>query len=668
MVSPSGDARHLALPQEPLAPATARAFVRGVLADWELDDLTEDAEAIVSELVTNAVLHASAGVELTLRRMGDGVRLDVSDGDPGGVLPPVEIPFQRHSLLDDPEETDAIEALLTRDATTGRGLALVQALADSWGVQRREDGKTVWAVLGASPAGEPAPAATAGKRPAAGGRPVRLVAVPVRLALESNLQADALVREVQLGAGAVAPESARELADAMAAHRRAQRMGVREAASRGDRLVDLNLLVDREPATGPRRLAALLEEVSAACVAAGLVELAPSAEVEAYRRWYVAEVERQLAGQPPVPCPLPAAPSADDTAAPAALDGAAAAAVERVRAAVAATAAEDEVLRVLLAEAVGALGGSRASVCLLARDGETVHVAESIGYPSGVLQHWSSFPVSADLPASEAIRTGQLVVVRTLAERDGRYPVFAAGPTLAESAFVNVPLAAGLPPALGALVINYPQARDFTARDRRLLTELCATAAAALARVRAVSAGSTHRSLRERAGEVRRALAALADADPDTLWRAVPPALVPTFGDWCSVHARHADGSPRFLAAAHTDPDKAALAAELHRRWPARLGEHTIGWVLENGSTEVFQVVPAELLPAVAVDADHLEVLQRLGLNSGAVIPVVGSGVVLGALAVGNGPGRFVTDGELAVLEGLGRDLGELLRRSAPAE
>ena len=85
-------------------------------------EVVEIVTLLVSEMVTNAVLHA--GTELTLRigHEGQSVRVEVSDGS-------CAMPNVRP---------------VTDDSSTGRGLWLIEELADAWGQQTRADGKTVW--------------------------------------------------------------------------------------------------------------------------------------------------------------------------------------------------------------------------------------------------------------------------------------------------------------------------------------------------------------------------------------------------------------------------------------------------------------------------------------------------------------------------------------------
>ena len=116
----------------PTAPGCARAWTRQILWEWRLDDLSEAAEGIVSELTTNAVLASGQlvspviGLVLTFGR-GE-LAILVRDFCPG-------IPEPRHADADD---------------ESGRGLLLVEYMSDRSGWRPPEDGtpgKVVWAVI-----------------------------------------------------------------------------------------------------------------------------------------------------------------------------------------------------------------------------------------------------------------------------------------------------------------------------------------------------------------------------------------------------------------------------------------------------------------------------------------------------------------------------------------
>ncbi|GAA5042967.1 anti-sigma regulatory factor (Ser/Thr protein kinase) [Thermocatellispora tengchongensis] len=114
------------LPGEVTSAAKARRIVRDHLR--VCGDLADDCALIVSELVTNAVLHGGGAVRMRLTAREGWVYAEV--GDDGAGLP-------RRGAGD-------------LDATDGRGLLIVAGLAREWGVVRGPDlrGKTVWFVLG----------------------------------------------------------------------------------------------------------------------------------------------------------------------------------------------------------------------------------------------------------------------------------------------------------------------------------------------------------------------------------------------------------------------------------------------------------------------------------------------------------------------------------------
>ena len=110
------------LPPEPSSATRARTMAREQLEASCPRDTVEVIALLVTELVTNAILHARTPLQLTLESHPDLVRICVEDHSG-------EQPAVRHY---DP------------DAVTGRGLALVEQLASSWGVDTTPEGKAVW--------------------------------------------------------------------------------------------------------------------------------------------------------------------------------------------------------------------------------------------------------------------------------------------------------------------------------------------------------------------------------------------------------------------------------------------------------------------------------------------------------------------------------------------
>ncbi|MFD5631294.1 MULTISPECIES: SpoIIE family protein phosphatase [unclassified Streptomyces] len=111
---------------EPEGVAAARRQVRELLHDWASEDQLDSAVLLVSEMMTNVLVHTDADALLVAEVTGEGgkrrMRVEVTDaGD--------DLPHKR-----DPGEL----------ASSGRGLVLVELLADLWGVDPRGEGKSIW--------------------------------------------------------------------------------------------------------------------------------------------------------------------------------------------------------------------------------------------------------------------------------------------------------------------------------------------------------------------------------------------------------------------------------------------------------------------------------------------------------------------------------------------
>jgi anti-sigma regulatory factor (Ser/Thr protein kinase) len=124
-----------ALPAEAQSVRAARRFVTSTLAGRGFSaDLVDTAALLVSELVSNAVLHARSRVDVLVDGDADRVRVVVHDLSRRSVV------RRRHQV----------------DSATGRGLVLLERLSADWGVQMRSDGKDVWFELRAGqPDAEP---------------------------------------------------------------------------------------------------------------------------------------------------------------------------------------------------------------------------------------------------------------------------------------------------------------------------------------------------------------------------------------------------------------------------------------------------------------------------------------------------------------------------------
>jgi anti-sigma regulatory factor (Ser/Thr protein kinase) len=276
--------------------STARHLVRSFLIDLGVEGpVTDDASLLVTELVANAVFHAGGSISLRVA-LADGrppsLRLEVSDGSPS---PPVERSYGT-------------------GASTGRGLALVAHIARRWGVDRRDGGKTVWAELpldGSARTDEAAaPESTMPARGArtlpAGSVLVRYLAVPVATYLQLQEQNDAILRELELLAGAE-PDGGTELSPRLVdviersrrhfnAVREGFRADVMAAAEAARTSIDLDGSADPSGIGPAREFVSLLEDVERLAADGELLVSPPAGDVARLRRWFVEQMTVQVQG------------------------------------------------------------------------------------------------------------------------------------------------------------------------------------------------------------------------------------------------------------------------------------------------------------------------------------------------------------------------------------
>jgi anti-sigma regulatory factor (Ser/Thr protein kinase) len=115
----------LELPVSRQAPALAREFLRGATCAEHHSEVVDDAVLLVSELVTNSVLHGGPPVVVAVDCDDDTLQVRVRDGSPA-------LPAPRNAARGD---------------ESGRGLALVAEMSADWGVDTEKDGKHVWFVI-----------------------------------------------------------------------------------------------------------------------------------------------------------------------------------------------------------------------------------------------------------------------------------------------------------------------------------------------------------------------------------------------------------------------------------------------------------------------------------------------------------------------------------------
>ncbi|CAL9342341.1 hypothetical protein SUDANB176_00296 [Streptomyces sp. enrichment culture] len=249
--------------------------------DGAASDVVDTAQLLVSELVTNAVVHAHTEVEVRAWAVDGRVHVHVSDQEPHRVLVPHEGG--------------------TAYASTGRGLGMVEQLASDHGVLVGEDRKTVWFELWPT---TPDPPTSGWTIPAASSATttVKLVDSPGALQKAARQHREALLRETLLAASVDDLPQA-SLEDLLTAHDTnhvisAALAAASEERAHGDLYTErLQIPVDAREAV--LTLGRVLDAAQEAARQGRLLTRPALPQIQAATRWLLGQITDQLAGQDP---------------------------------------------------------------------------------------------------------------------------------------------------------------------------------------------------------------------------------------------------------------------------------------------------------------------------------------------------------------------------------
>lgn len=417
----------LVIGQEPDAVPRARRLVRLALSDRTPDE-TADAELVASELVTNAALHGEPPI--TVRVLVDTtVRIEVEDD--GHSAP---IILQRNN-----------------DAMTGRGLAMVAAIATRWGVDPvPSGGKVVWAEISASapivavsidPEIDVEALLAAWSDEGPNNYRIHLGSVSTALLLDAKAHIDNVVRELTLvrqgeesGAAEVPPAMAeliRSVTVDFAAARDQIKRQAAGAAARGDTITELVLDLTPDVADAGERYLAALDQADRYARRAHLLTLAPPPVHRIFREWYVRTLVEHLriaerGETPPAPRPFQmvlvdhVSRLSDQAEAAGRL-----ALLQSITRQLAVAATAEGMAQIVVEHAVQFLGVETARV-RLPIDGVLRSVAwrhrdgrADIGLPTDI-------EIDSDLPGAEVFRTKKRLYIRDVWQALSRYPEMAS--------------------------------------------------------------------------------------------------------------------------------------------------------------------------------------------------------------------------------------------------
>ncbi|HVT64626.1 MAG TPA: SpoIIE family protein phosphatase [Mycobacteriales bacterium] len=466
----------LLLDDHPAAVRVARAFIEREALARGAAIVVDDLALITAELIANAVQHGAPPISIAISGDADLIRIEVADANP---RPPIRPAVSLSNM-------------------TGRGLALIAALATNWGVERAPaGGKVVWAEVTAARATAEGELSAADIDQLLASWPetafadeqirytVVLGDVPTDLLIDAKSHIDNLVREFSLAAtgaelGIDAPEHLARLIQTVvhgfSEARDAIKRQALAAARRGEARTRLVLDLPAAAAEAGEAYLAALDDADAYARAARLLTLETPHVHRLFRRWYVDAVVRQVrdmaAGREPKPVVAFEVRMLDEIQRLATLQRITdrAARLQRVTAALARTRTPEDVADVVVSEGVMALGAAGGGLLVPAEDGEHIAVPGAVGYGEELVGALREERLDAPLPAATALRTGEPVWLESRAERDQRYPLL-RGFESSTVSMCAVPLRAG-GRVLGALRFSFSTRRLFDDDEREFVLAL----------------------------------------------------------------------------------------------------------------------------------------------------------------------------------------------------
>lgn len=189
------------------------------------------------------------------------------------------------------------------------------------------------------------------------------------------------------------------------------------------------------------------------------------------------------------------------------------AALQTVTAALTAALTPDQVATVIVEQAVAVLRARSGVLGLVDDAAAELELIHTVGWSSTIVDAWRRLPLEAPLPAQDAVRSRTMVLVRSLAEAEARYPQLACLRQMVnEVAWATIPLV-NSDHVVGALCLGFSEPQTFAPEDTALLDALAQQCAHALDRARLYAAEQAARQQAEAAIHVRDELTALISHD-----------------------------------------------------------------------------------------------------------------------------------------------------------
>jgi serine phosphatase RsbU (regulator of sigma subunit) len=323
--------------------------------------------------------------------------------------------------------------------------------------------------------------------------------------------------------------------------------------------------------------------------------------------------------------------------------------LQQLTAALSRAATVEDVTEVVVTTVTAALQAQAALVALLrGDDAGTFEIVRAVGYLPTTLEQWRTFPLDAPLPAGDALRNREMVVLESLEDRDRRYPALRGAPA-AHEAFAIVPLLADGTEPMGIIAFGFDHAHALVRSDRSFVQAVADQCAQAIHRARLYD---EQRTAAEQRGFLSRAGQALAEGGShEEVSRLVTELAVPELADGAAFYIQ-VPGGLRAAATSHVDPAKARTLEQLSRR-RAFASSRLLDDATRATTVQIIRVDDS-LLHEAAEDERHLETMQSLDAGWALLLPLRPRNAAIGVLALIRGQGQPFSDADVALAESYG--------------
>ncbi len=323
--------------------------------------------------------------------------------------------------------------------------------------------------------------------------------------------------------------------------------------------------------------------------------------------------------------------------------------LQAVTAALSSIRVRQDVAEVVTSEVRAELLADMVSVSLLHAAGKELLLANQQGLSSTTAAEWGRLPVSAAVPASDAVRSGAPVVIGSIEERDARYPHLAHEHTYA--AFATLPLVVE-GRTLGALTVGWTEPRAFSGEEREFLMAVARQCAQAFERARLAEAERRAVERQTFLADAGRELASSLDLDEtlSQLCRLVVPRMAET--SWVYLAAGE---TFRLVTVASQDPEKERLMRLVGDMVASGQFTPVVAGVATSGSSIFFSEMPEAMLgERIGGNPGRALAAGRLGIRSFIAVALRAGGRPIGVLVATRGDDQARFDAiDLATLEEL---------------